>query len=76
MNAYCQTAGENLYHNRDPGPLTSYFLDIHGEKEYMDLYRRARSGTKFKTEEIEQIAALWKMRYEQITRRSDFFNVI
>lgn len=76
MNAYCQTSGENLYHNRDPGPLTNHFLSIHGEEEYRDLYRRARSGTKFTTEDIEQIASYWKMRYEQLTKKSDFFNVI
>lgn len=76
MNAYCQTAGENLYHNRDPGPLTMHFLNLHGDEEYQILYKRARSGAKFTTEDIERIAAYWKMRYEQLKETTDYFNVI
>ncbi|ADK81894.1 hypothetical protein [Sediminispirochaeta smaragdinae] len=76
-NAYCQTAGENLYHNRDAGPLTSYFLDVHGEEAYRKLYEKARSGAKFRTEEIEDIAAYYKSRFERLTQKQrDFFNVI
>lgn len=75
-NAFCQTDGENLYHNQDSGQLTLHFLNLYGEEAYRELYRRARSNTKFTTEEIERIAAYWKMRYEQLKETTDYFNVI
>jgi hypothetical protein len=75
-NAYCQTAGENLYHNRDAGPLTEYYLTMHTAEEYRELYHLYRSGAKFTTEEIEKIAKYYKMRLKELERGHDFFNVI
>jgi hypothetical protein len=75
-NAYCQTAGENLYHNRDAGPLTTYYLELHSAEEYRELYRQYRNGAKFTTEEIEEIARYYRMRLQRLERGHEFFNVI
>jgi hypothetical protein len=49
---------------------------MHTAEEYRELYHLYRSGAKFTTEEIEEIAKYYKMRLKELERGHDFFNVI
>ncbi|ADK81098.1 hypothetical protein [Sediminispirochaeta smaragdinae] len=77
MNAYCQSAGENEEHDRNPGKLICYFITLHGEDAYKALYLKSRSGVKITTEEIRTIAQYYRKKYEAITQQNhDFFGVL
>lgn len=66
MNAFCQSAGENMRHEFDPSVLTLYFIGRFGVDAYEALSRKFHAVTKLKTYEIEQIADDYQAKYNAL----------
>ena len=66
MNAFCQTAGENMRHEFDPSVLTLYFINRFGLDAYEALSRKFHTVTKLKTFEIEEIAETYTRKYKEL----------
>lgn len=70
MNAFCQTAGENMRHEYDPSVLTLYFINRYGVEEYEKLARKFHSVCKMKTFEIEEVADRYMAKYQELLAKS------
>ncbi len=51
-NVFCQCVSCNMRHEYDPFPLTSYFIEKYGMKEYDSLHRQYSTPRKFKDFEL------------------------
>jgi len=63
-NVYTQCHNCNFNHERDPYPLTRYFLGKHGQKKYDELHKVAKTPHKgsWKIWELEEL-------YKQLEKR-------